>query len=928
MMSASTSRNKRKNQPVEKPSGPRPSVFDRLGTKASSSQQTVDSQNRSNFCHHWRNTGNCPFGASCKNASFHVLISPSKRAKGIEKDSKELSRSQKEQLARGKKGKGDNWAELDEGELERRRLLLQKELELQTRQEMKKKPIKKQKRSSSSSSSSTAQTFSESSKASSSKSAQPTKRKPRARRRKGKGGGIVNKQVPKELETKRMRENTKDNKKRSSSSGRQERRSRSKHRTGSSSGPKRRKNSSSSDNSSSERKRQQSKPSSHQSKMKGRSPSPDRKKKQPPAAYDKKLSPPRRRDVPESRRNSPPRGRKRSPSPARPRRRTPSPRAKNVKKHESRNSSPTVNRHRSPSPERKESRRGQTPPSPHDRHPQRSSGGGRSSRRNSPEPHRAPPSRDSRGRPQGGRSPERRPRASSRELRECVDKRDYQRQEYSSPAPARVHARGSPDNAGRPSSRDRRDEPSSSRDKNRLKEGDRDRRRDAPSDKSRDRARGRDEELPSLMNIMTQHPQHSPRRGGGRDESQDHRSSGRERGRYDRYDDRGEGSNHPEEQRGAKRSSRRDSPSRQRSQKGGRDWTDHPEQRDKDWERRGKSGTSGHRDWEEPAKQSRGGKGHRRAQSPPGSASPIKENEKDLDAKSEEVADQRRSEGHQIGDDDSTEPPSKKTCQEGDIQAGPGVMVESDFSDFSDDDDDILNADVAEENNEATMEADEKLDSAEGDKLEKEEDEPVEDILEDMDFEEISDGELDAEEIKAGADALSVDWAALLTQTRPVKKDESEAIINRWDMTTALSRIGVPQSLRGSPHLKDLGLEPPETEIRTKMEDNKERMSFLFDKETKLQDKVPGVHAAIVMKKEQIANILNPKHQRGIDFAYGEQLKKICPFVIQNGGASSNKDRSVSSSVKQLVLDMLKGSCKLEEVQGRLQGEPRKVEVL
>ncbi|XP_065347501.1 serine/arginine repetitive matrix protein 2-like isoform X2 [Cloeon dipterum] len=926
MMSASTSRNKRKNQPVEKPSGPRPSVFDRLGTKASNSQQTVDSQNRSNFCHHWRNTGNCPFGASCKNASFHVLISPSKRAKGIEKDSKELSRSQKEQLARGKKGKGDNWAELDEGELERRRLLLQKELELQTRQEMKKKPIKKQKRSSSSSSSSTAQTFSESSKASSSKSAQPTKRKPRARRRKGKGGGLVNKQVPKELETKRMRENTKDNKKRSSSSGRQERRSRSKHRTGSSSGPKRRKNSSSSDNSSSERKRQQSKPSSHQSKMKGRSPSPDRKKKQPPAAYDKKLSPPRRRDVPESRRNSPPRGRKRSPSPARPRRRTPSPRAKNVKKHESRNSSPTVNRHRSPSPERKESRRGQTPPSPHDRHPQRSSGGGRSSRRNSPEPHRAPP-RDSRGRPQGGRSPERRPRASSRELRECVDKRDYQRQEYSSPAPARVHPRGSPDNAGRPSSRDRRDEPSSSRDKVRLKEGDRDRRRDPPSDKSRDRARGRDEELPSLMNIMTQHPQHSPRRGGGRDESQDHRSSGRERGRYDRYDDRGEGSNHPEEQRGAKRSSRRDSPSRQRSQKGGRDWTDHPEQRDKDWERRGKSGTSGHRDWEEPAKQNRGGKGHRRAQSPLGSASPIKENEKDLDVKPEEVTDQRRSEGHQIGDDDSTEPPSKKTCQEGDIQAGSGVMVESDFSDFSDDDDDILNADVAEENNEATMEADEKLDSAEGDKLEKEEDEPVEDILEDMDFEEISDGELDAEEIKAGADALSVDWAALLTQTRPVKKDESEAIINRWDMTTALSRIGVPQSLRGSPHLKDLGLEPPETEIRTKMEDNKERMSFLFDKETKLQDKVPGVHAAIVMKKEQIANILNPRHQRGIDFAYGEQLKKICPFVIQNGGASSNRDRSVSSSVKQLVLDMLKGSCKLEEVQSCLQGEPRKVEV-
>jgi len=39
------------------------------------------------------------------------------------------------------------------------------------------------------------------------------------------------------------------------------------------------------------------------------------------------------------------------------------------------------------------------------------------------------------------------------------------------------------------------------------------------------------------------------------------------------------------------------------------------------------------------------------------------------------------------------------------------------------------------------------LAGAEGDK---EDEEPVEDMLDDMDFEEISDGELDAEDIKAG----------------------------------------------------------------------------------------------------------------------------------------------------------------------------------
>lgn len=41
-------------------------------------------------------------------------------------------------------------------------------------------------------------------------------------------------------------------------------------------------------------------------------------------------------------------------------------------------------------------------------------------------------------------------------------------------------------------------------------------------------------------------------------------------------------------------------------------------------------------------------------------------------------------------------------------------------------------------------------DSAGGADLDKDDEEPVEDMLEDMDFEEISDGELDAEDIKAG----------------------------------------------------------------------------------------------------------------------------------------------------------------------------------
>ncbi|XP_059481563.1 zinc finger CCCH domain-containing protein 13-like isoform X3 [Neocloeon triangulifer] len=896
-MSASTSR-KRKNQPVEKPSGPRPSVFDRLGTKANPQQP----EPRANFCHHWRNTGNCPFGASCKNAAFHALISPSKRAKGSDKDqhNKEVA-NRKEVGGRNKKGKGkgDNWAELDEGELERRRVQLQKELDLQNRQEMnKKKPVKKQKRSSSSSSTTSTRSSSNTSKNSSVKSSQPLKRRPRNRKRKGKKLGIT-KQL-KEAETKRMRDNPKDVKKRSSSSGRQEQRSRSKLGTGSSSGPRKRKNSSSSDNTSAERKRQQSKSTSHQSKPKGRSPSPDKKKKQPPLSYDKKLSP-RRRDQPDGRRSSPSRSnvRKRSASPlaARPRRRTPSPRGKSSKKHDS----PPLNRHL-PSPERKESRRGQTPPSPHDRH-QRV---GRGSRRNSPESHRSQQNRDSRNRPQG-RSPERRPRAPSRE-------------------PPRGHGRNSPENSGR----DRRDEPS--RDKNRPKDNDRDKRRD---DKSRDRGRGREEELPSLMTIMTQHPpQYSPRRG--REEPHEHRSSTRERGRYDRYDDRGEPPAHSDDhQRSSKRPPRRESPSRQRAQKSGRDH-DHPEQRDKDWDRRVKGGSSSHRDWDEQ-KQGRISKGHRRGHSSPSAISPRgkdQENDKKdtvTDTKLDELDDDKNKQDNQLIDEDTVEPPSKRVCHEGDVQDSGGAFerAESDFSDFSDDADDILNADVVEDETVDQMETEEKIDGVLGADAGKEEDEPVEDILDDMDFEEISDGELDAEDIKAGADALSVDWAALLNQTRDVKREESESIINRWDVSNALARIGVPQSLKGSFDLKKLGLEPPTKRSETKIEDNKVRMAFLFDKENKLQDEVPGVHAAIIMKKEEIANILNPKHHRGIDFAYGEQLRKICPFKIEKSTGIGDEEGTskISANLKQLAHDLLRGTCDLKEVHSRLNEDAETMKV-
>lgn len=54
------------------PTKSRPSVFERLGTKASS---TVHKE----FCHHWAQNGTCPYGKTCKYSSTHTLISPSKQ---------------------------------------------------------------------------------------------------------------------------------------------------------------------------------------------------------------------------------------------------------------------------------------------------------------------------------------------------------------------------------------------------------------------------------------------------------------------------------------------------------------------------------------------------------------------------------------------------------------------------------------------------------------------------------------------------------------------------------------------------------------------------------------------------------------------------------------------------------------------------------
>ena len=111
----------------------RPSVFERLGTKAIT--------NTKDICHHWAQNGTCPYGKGCKYSTTHTLISPSKQ-RAAKKENESKKKHGKEpimhkRLCRGVIGEDEhyNWnpeelEDADPDDLEKRRLEIQRELEL------------------------------------------------------------------------------------------------------------------------------------------------------------------------------------------------------------------------------------------------------------------------------------------------------------------------------------------------------------------------------------------------------------------------------------------------------------------------------------------------------------------------------------------------------------------------------------------------------------------------------------------------------------------------------------------------------------------------------------------------------------------------------------------------------------------------------
>ncbi|CAH1391592.1 unnamed protein product [Nezara viridula] len=171
-----------------KDSHKRPSVFERLGTKATTlsvNTLSLNTANQAEFCRNWAQNGSCPYGKNCKLSYSHVLISPSKRS--FKKDIDLEKRVQNSILCRASPSEvGVDWESWDQSELEyedekaleRRRQLLQRELELQIKKEIQKQGTNKQHRSSSTSSETSSSSSSSSSSGSTSDSSLSLKKKP------------------------------------------------------------------------------------------------------------------------------------------------------------------------------------------------------------------------------------------------------------------------------------------------------------------------------------------------------------------------------------------------------------------------------------------------------------------------------------------------------------------------------------------------------------------------------------------------------------------------------------------------------------------------------------------------------------------------------------------------------------------------------
>lgn len=91
-----------------------------------------------------------------------------------------------------------------------------------------------------------------------------------------------------------------------------------------------------------------------------------------------------------------------------------------------------------------------------------------------------------------------------------------------------------------------------------------------------------------------------------------------------------------------------------------------------------------------------------------------------------------------------------------------------------------------------------------------------EDGIDHMDFEEISDEELEEEtKVKGLGDALGVDWASLVAESRPrIKPQTTGSAKKRWDSIKVLSRVGLSVEMAGEQLVKEILTENQQNQIK------------------------------------------------------------------------------------------------------------------
>lgn len=161
----------------------------------------------------------------------------------------------------------------------------------------------------------------------------------------------------------------------------------------------------------------------------------------------------------------------------------------------------------------------------------------------------------------------------------------------------------------------------------------------------------------------------------------------------------------------------------------------------------------------------------------------------------------------------------------------------------------------------------------------------------DLDFEEISEDELEEEsKIKGIGDALGVDWASLVAEFRPRAKPSSSAKL-RWESHNVLVNLGVSVRFAGEDLVKDILQEHAEAKIKECLEQNEKKEAVKVNIKTEpIEVNVNGVMQQIKEEpKETIEEPVHVKEEMQVDSDDVIISHPIAAIQVANRGKQADR---------------------------------------